>query len=814
MEKRLFTDNWTFKKKGDAGYVPVILPHDAMIHEKRKPDAEGGGAHAYFPGGIYLYEKRFFVPEEWENKSVCIEFEGVYRNSKVSINGCEAGGHPYGYVPFVICMDSRLKYGQENAITVEVDNSKLPNSRWYSGSGIYRPVNLLIAGKEHIAYQGVRITTLSHEPAKIQAEVSVERNISSNGQKDSQVSEEETAVRIEIKEPESKRIVATVKGTLENDRFTAEIEIPEAKLWSDESPYLYEIHVVLERQGEILDQVTECFGIRTVSWNNEGLFINGKKKLLKGGCIHHDNGILGAATWAKSEERRVRIMKEHGFNAIRSSHNPASAALLEACDKYGMYLMDETFDMWYVRKSKYDYGLDFKEWWKEDTKAMIDRDYNHPSVIMYSIGNEVSEPGKPEGVRQGKEIIAFVKELDSSRAVTGGMNLMIMGNYAKGKGQYDNVDKEEDKKKAENESGKEPKNASLVFNMMATLVGPGMNKAGNSDKVDQVTTPILDALDIAGYNYASGRYEMEGKKHPNRVIVGSETFPYEIYKNWEMVKKHPYLIGDFMWTSWDYLGEAGLGAWSYTGGMPFNRPYPWILGGAGVIDILGNPDASCKYAEVVWEHEKQPVIGVRPVNHPGVRVSKSVWRGTNAMESWSWRNCEGNKAVVEVYAKGASAQLLVNGKSVGRKKLKEDKAIFRTRYQHGTVTAIVYDVTGNEIGRSSLSSAEGKNQIQLEPEETVAKVGDIVYIPVSIVGENGIVESNADERITVNVQGGVLLGFGSANPCTEEQYDSGRFTTYYGKALAVVYAPHAGEIRVGVAGNTLSLKETVIKVTE
>lgn len=814
MEKRLFTDNWTFKKKGDTGCVPVILPHDAMIHEKRQPDAEGGGAHAYFLGGIYLYEKRFFVPAEWEKKIVSIEFEGVYRNSKISINGYEAGGHPYGYVPFVICMDSWLKYGQENVITVEVDNSKLPNSRWYSGSGIYRPVNLLIAGKEHISYQGVRITTLSYEPAKIKAEVLVERNISSNGQKDSQVLGEETDIRIEIKEPESKRIVSTVKGVLEDDKFIAEIDVPEAKLWSDESPYLYESHVVLERQGEILDQVTEYFGIRIVSWNNKGLFINGKKTLLKGGCVHHDNGILGAATWAKSEERRVRIMKEHGFNAIRSSHNPASAALLDACDKYGMYLMDETFDMWYVRKSKYDYGLDFKEWWKADTKAMIDRDYNHPSVIMYSIGNEVSEPGKPEGVRQGKEIIAFVKELDSSRAVTGGMNLMIMGNYAKGKGQYDNVDKDEDKKKSENESGKEPKNASLVFNMMATLVGSGMNKAGNSDRVDQVTTPILDALDIAGYNYASGRYGMEGKKHPDRVIVGSETFPYEIYKNWEMVKKHPYLIGDFMWTSWDYLGEVGLGAWSYTGGMPFNRPYPWILGGAGVIDILGNPDASCKYVEVVWEHEKNPVIGVRPVNHPGVRVSKSVWRGTNAIESWSWRNCEGNKAVIEVYAKAASAQLLVNGKSIGRKKLKEDKAIFKAKYQHGTVTAIVYDAAGNEIGRSRLSSAEGKNQIRLEPEETVVKAGDIVYIPVSIIGENGIIESNADERITVNVQGGLLLAFGSANPCTEEQYDSGSFMTYYGRALAVVYAPCAGEIRVGVTGDTLSLRETVIKVTE
>ena len=253
-----------------------------------------------------------------------------------------------------------------------------------------------------------------------------------------------------------------------------------------------------------------------------------------------------------------------------------------------------------------------------------------------------------------------------------------------------------------------------------------------------------------------------------------------------MVKKFPYLVGDFMWTAWDYLGEAGIGAWSYTGGMPFNRPYPWVLAGAGVIDILGNPDASCRYASTVWGLEEKPVIGVRPVNHPGVRVSKSVWRGTNAMESWAWNGCDGNRAEVEVYARAAGVELLLNGKSLGKKKLQEYKAMFKTKYAAGTLAAIAFDESGREIARSELRSATGRVTLRLIPETETANFGEVVYIPVILAGENGIVESNADRKLTVSVRGGELLAFGSANPCTEEQYHTGSFTTYYGRALAVV----------------------------
>ena len=274
-----------------------------------------------------------------------------------------------------------------------------------------------------------------------------------------------------------------------------------------------------------------------------------------------------------------------------------------------------------------------------------------------------------------------------------------------------------------------------------------------------------------------------------------------------MVKKYPYVLGDFMWTSWDYLGEAGIGAWSYTGGMPFNRPYPWVLAGAGVIDICGTPDGSCRYASTVWGLEKAPRIAVKPVNHPGVRVSKSVWRGTNAIESWAWADCTGNRAEVEVYSNAYAVELLLGGKSLGKKKLKECKAIFKTKYAPEELTAVAYAADGSETGRSGLTPATGKLSLKVHPEESRS---DIVYIPVEIVGENGIVESNADRKLTVAVDGGELLGFGSANPCHQEQYHTGCFTSYYGRALAVIRKT-SGQTSVTVTAEGVSPVTVQIK---
>ena len=734
----------------------VTLPHDAQITEKRGADVSNGG-HGYFPGGVYTYEKTFTAPTEWEGKDVLVEFEGVYKNATVSLNGKELCFHPYGYTGFFVELTD-LVYGAENTLTVVADNSKLPNSRWYSGSGIYRPVWLHVCEKGGLRPECVKISTVSVDPAVIRIESPV-------------------------------AVKADVDGVC-GEGTSFELTIPNAKLWSDETPYLYTAKITA---GEG-DTVEIPFGIRQIAWSSKGLFINGKETLLRGGCVHHDSGILGAATYAESEERRVRILKENGFNSIRSSHNPASKVLLDACDKVGMYVMDETFDMWYNRKTPHDYGFDFENCWELDVTSMVERDFNHPSVILYSIGNEVGEPSEAKGLDYGRKMVELCHKLDASRPVTCGTNLMIMSRYAKGSGIYQ--DGEQKTGSGEGEKEKKGQNASLMFNIMASFVGSGMNKAGNSKKVDALTTPFLDSLDIAGYNYGSGRYPLEEKAHPNRVVFGSETFPQDIWKNWQMVKKYPYLVGDFMWTSWDYLGEAGIGAWSYTGGMPFNRPYPWILAGAGVIDILGIPDGSCKYASTVWGLEQSPVIAVRPVNHPGVRPSKSVWRGTNAILSWSWAGCESNRAEVEVYSDQAQVELFINGESVGKKKVKECKALFKVKYVPGTVTAVAYDAFGRETGRSELVSASGTFGVAVRPEKTMSKPGEIVYVPVNIEGANGVVESNADRKLTVTVEGGELLAFGSANPCTEEQYHTGSFTTYYGRALAVIRAGERGTVKV------------------
>lgn len=783
MKKIDFNKGWKFRYK-DGKWQDVILPHDAQLQEQRDPSSPGGGGHAFFPGNIYEYEKEIEIPADWENKHVEILFEGVYRNATVFINDKQVASHKYGYTDFNVVLDDVVEYGAVNKLRVVADNSELPNSRWYTGGGIYRPVTLLVGEKNHIDWQGVRITTIDINPARINVQTIVTGD----------------AREIAVEIYDGDILIAAGNG------LDVDLEISDAKLWSEDKPYLYTCKVVLKNDGIETDVVEEKFGIRSITWGNKGLFVNGKETLLRGGCVHHDNGIIGAASFAESEYRRIRILKENGYNAIRVSHNPACTAMIEACDELGMYVMDETFDMWYLRKTKYDYGRDFKECWEDDVRAMVERDYNHPSVIMYSIGNEVSEPGKTDGVEQGKKIINLIKSIDESRIVTGGMNLMIMTNFAKGKGQYDNVDDDANKS---NQKEEEAKNGSLLFNTIASFVGTGMNKAANSKKADEITTPMLDELDVAGYNYANGRYPLEKDAHPDRVLVGSETFPFEIGKNWGMVKKFPYLIGDFMWTSWDYLGETGIGAWSYTGGMPFNRPYPWILANVGTIDILGNGDGSLEYAKVVWGIRNTPVIAVRPVNHPGVRISKSVWRGTNGMETWSWKNCQGNKAEVEVFADADAVELIVNNRSLGKKKIKDYKTMFKTKYEPGLIEAVSYDAGGNIIARSQLKSAEEVNSCQIIPEKETVSSEEIVYVNIQIADETGLVEANDDRELEVSVEGGELLGFGSANPCHKYQYHTGVFSTYYGRAQLVARAGDGNELLIKVKDGKTEYSKSV-----
>lgn len=760
------------------------LPHDAMIHEKRSADCPGGPAGGFFPGGIYCYEKKLEHLEGFSNRHVEILFEGIYKDAKVYLNDELIAEHAYGYTPFTVVLDGKLRAGQENILKVEADNSLLPNGRWYTGSGIYRPVSMYVSGPAYIHSNGVKIQTLSVQPPSIQ------------------VSVEHTGDEAEIYIKDGQKIIGTAVGN------QVQIELPDGKLWDEHQPHLYTCQVVLKKEGKQVDETEELFGIRKLAWDTDGFYINGKQILLRGACVHHDNGILGACSYDISEERRVRKLKEAGYNAIRSSHNPASSGMLKACDKLGMYVIDETWDMWYNKKSKHDYSGDFMANYKEDIRAMVERDFNHPSVLMYSIGNEVSEPAKPKGVELAKEMAAFIHAMDDTRAVTGGINLMILTRSASG----DDIYKEEGGMDDANAKQSEAM-SSTQFNQMTAMVGTGMNNSANSKEADEIASPVLDVLDIAGYNYASGRYPLEGEAHPNRIIYGSETFPQDIVKNWKMVKKYPYLIGDFMWTAWDYLGEAGIGAWAYTSdGRGFNKTYPWLLADVGTMDILGNPNGELFLAQAVWGLLENPMIAVQPVNHPGEAPAKAVWRGTNAIPGWSWRGCEGNPAVVEIYGDGAEAELILNGISLGRKEVADYRAVFETEYHSGTLEAILYDADRKEIGRNSLASAEEELQILLRQENKKALGGEPIYIDLSIQDKNGNVECNFDQKIKVTVTGGKLLAYGSANPRTEEVFVSGEYTTYYGKGQIVVMKEGAGKIDVKVECKKIETKKMSINV--
>ena len=743
----------------------VIVPHDAMLHQKRDAKSQTGSAQAFFPGGVYVYEKKFLKPKE---EHILFQFEGVYKNASVFINDKQAGGCRYGYLPFFVCADDLLVEG-ENIIRVECENKEQPDSRWYTGAGIYRPVWMWAGSENAIEPESVKIQTISINPTRIRVQTKCSG---------------EPVVRI----TDGETVVAEGRGC------DITLEISDAKLWSEDTPYLYSCHVT---NG--MDEVSTAFGIRMITYDRKGLYINGKHTLLRGGCIHHDNGILGAATWDEAEYRRAKKLKEAGFNAIRSAHNPTSRAMLEACDKLGIYVMDESWDMWFHHKSKYDYATYWRENYLSDLQSMVDRDYNHPSVIMYSVGNEVSEPAKAEGVEKTGEMVEYLHKADPTRPVTGGFNLMIISNAKKGKAVY----KEEGGMNNDSDKAVSGMN-STMFNFIASMVGTGMNKSANSKAADKATAPALDLLDLAGYNYASGRYPLEGEAHPDRLIFGSETFPQDIAKNWAMVKRYPYLVGDFMWTAWDYLGEVGLGAWAYTkDGTGFNKPYPWLLADTGVFDIIGTPNAELFHAQAVWGMLDKPAIAVQPVNHPGEKPAKMAWRGTNGMASWSWQGCEGNKAIVEVYTDAVMVELLLNGKSLGRKKVKDGKAVFKTKYAPGELVAVALDSMGNPKGENKLVSAAGACKITIMPEVDIAKAGQVVYVEINIIGENGVVECNADEKLNITVEGGTLLGFGSANPRTEERFDTGTYSTYYGKALAAIVMGDC-DAKVLVSGKNVS----------
>ena len=822
MEKLDFNRGWTYQKAG-APAQTVDLPHDAMIHEQRDPACKNGRTTGFYPGAKYIYKKVFRPRESWAGKALMIEFEGVYQNAQVALNGETLCARPYGYTNFFVELTGKLRFGTENELVVTADNSGEPCTRWYSGGGIYRPVWLHIGSQAHIRPDGVRIQTRSYAPAVL----NVRTDAAASG---------DIAVAIW----DGGREVARAAGA------DVDIAIPDAQLWSADAPNLYTCRVELSQGGVVQDRVELPCGVCKLEWSPEGLLINGVGTKLRGACIHHDNGVLGACEFPEAALRRIRILKEAGFNAVRSAHNPISRAMLDACAQLGMYVMDEFADMWYEHKNRYDYASYFEQWHQRDLTAMVEKDYSHPCVILYSIGNEVTETAEEWGIQLAREMAGLCRSLDRSRPVTCGINMALNTMHFAGLGVYQ-PGPDEPPRRAQK---KNPRALELLAQMgrtresqaAARAAGGGSEAAGtaavgmrqemgtrqNGKLVGSeffneamktmkerqravVTQPIAKvlsedayaALDIAGYNYADGRYERDGEEYPDRVSVGTETLPQRIYQNWRRVEKLPYLIGDFMWTGWDYLGEAGIGAFCYDSVGTKDKDYPALLAGSGVIDILGHPRPEVWLNKAVFGVDKGPYIGVEPVTHSHENRLISAWRFSDAVHSWSWAGCEGRKAELIIYADAASVEVRLNGVSIGRKRVEGCRAKFETVYQPGVLEAAAYGENGSEIGRDRLATAGAETvlTVRASKESLTADGQGLCYLDISLADGAGTVKTSEDRPVTVAVEGaGVLAGLGSAAPFNEEPYTDSTHRTYYGRIQAVIrsgYAP--GTVRVAIS---------------
>lgn len=769
MIKTCFNVNWKYRRLGEGEWTEVCLPHDAMIGEARSPKSAGGTNTGWFEGYDYEYAKTFFLPFDYCEKRITFEFEGVYRNAEVYINGKRAGYRPYGYTNFYVSAERFLDFGRENEIRVVARNADQPNSRWYSGAGIYRPVSMWVSDQRHILINGLKIRTLQIGPAKVEVRVLTSH-----------------AGEVRVALTRGGRPVAEAKGRAEEEPgggFTAlfALEIENAELWEPENPALYGCTAHFE--GDVAEAT---FGIRTISCTaTEGFVLNGRRVVLRGACIHHDNGILGARCYAEAEERKIRILKEYGYNAVRSAHNPCSKALLDACDRLGVMVMDEYADMWYIHKTKYDYADFLDEWWERDLADMIEKDYNHPSVVLYSLGNEVAETGQRRGVELFKKMRGVCRSLDD-RPVTAGVNLFFNYLYSLGLGVYSD-------KKAEKRPDR--KVGSEFFNQLAgKLGGAFMKRMAKLRGCDAKTRDCFAEMDVAGYNYGIMRYRRDIKKYPARAIVGSESFCSDAFAFWELAKRHRAIIGDFVWTGMDYLGEVGVGSWEYKDYAPdFSHGVGWIAAGSGRIDLIGNPLGEALYTKVAFELTNKPQIAVVPVGHTGERHSPSAWKFSNAIPSWSWNGQDGRRARVEVYSRAPRVELYLNGKRAGSKRFKKNcRFIFKIKYSGGELTAVNLNKEGRELSRNTLKTAGEETLLRLVPEKERVKIGEVCFIRICFTDGAGTVKPLERGVVQVSAEGGELLAAGNACPYNVFGYAAGKTDTYYGEAMAIIKAlrPH------------------------
>jgi beta-galactosidase len=512
------------------------------------------------------------------------------------------------------------------------------------------------------------------------------------------------------------------------------------KLWSQENPSLYRAEVEVFLRGEIVDHSSTTFGIRKIEVDAEGgLRLNGEAVKLKGGCMHHDNGVLGAATIDRAEERRVQLLKANGYNAIRTSHNPPSPALLDACDHLGMLVIDEAFDMWEQPNNPQDYHRFFDDWWQRDISSMVRRDRNHPSVIFWSIGNEIPERAEPKGVEIAGWLVSEVKRHDSTRPVT--MAVCEFWNV------------------------------------------PGATWSQ--------TDPAFVHLDVGGYNYQWKQYESDHQRLPQRVMMGTESFPSEAFENWQLVEKHSYVLGDFVWTAMDYLGEVGIGH-SMLADNPdaFSGGYPWFNSYCGDIDLIGDKKPQSYFRDVVWGRSRLEMAVQRPIPQ-GRREKISAWGWSDELRSWTWPGFEGKPLNVRVYSSGDQVRLQLNGKDLGIQPISAAtklRAEFSVPYSPGKLRAVALQ-NGTELASLSFRTAGAPAKLRLMADRLSIRPdrNDLSYVTVEVLDATGNLVPDAIVPVTLSISGaGQLAGVGNADPKDVASFQQPHRKTFHGKCLAVV----------------------------
>jgi beta-galactosidase len=798
---------WEFRPRGNpfqegfrehAPWVGVHLPHDALIDAERHPDH--GPASGYFPGGAFEYRTTLAVPTEWRDRWVTLRFEGVHRGAMVYVNEQLAASRPYGYSEFSVALDPFLRHGEDNVI--EVQSITGSDSRWYTGAGIYREVALAVADPVHVALDGLFVTTPEIDDDGAVTVVAVEVD---NDTRHTRTVTATTSILDGDGAVVARAISPVTVAPGSRSVAVHRMHLAHPRRWDLDDPYQYCCESTLHDGDQELDRAETRFGIRQLQLDPlHGLRLNGTSVKLRGTCLHHDNGILGAATIRRADERRIEILKSAGFNAVRSAHQPMSRALLDACDRLGMLVMDETFDVWTRSKSDDDYARSFGEWWEADVEAMVRKDRNRPSVVMYSIGNEIQDTGTPLGAALGRRIAEKVKQLDPTRYTTNSVNALL----SVGSELFAAIGA--DTTPATADAPSETRADDRGVNTLLTTWSEFLPRLLQRDIVADRTAESFAAVDVAGYNYMDSRYVLDGQIYPNRVIVGSETFPAEIGRNWPLIQANPHVIGEFTWVGWDYLGEAGVGRTEYANQPESERtgqflgPYPWIFAGSGDIGITGVRRPISYYREIVFGLRAEPFIAVdRPAHHGETVTHTSPWAWPDVISSWTWPGREGRPVRVEVYSASDEVELLRDGEPVGRAATgpaAEFMASFVTEFQPGELTAVAY-VDGVETGRTVLRSAAAgtKLAVDVDRDVVVADDGDLAFLAIAIVDDAGELRPDADRPVSVEVDGpAILQGFGSADPTPRTSYRQASRSTHDGRALAIVRPTGTGTVTVRV----------------